>query len=297
VTATYSDNSPYYSTADSVRSVRRGPSQLAEWNTAGRPSAPKPGTAGLNTDTGCVDVWDDLTSAWNSICNYSAPGSTCPTCDPYAGNVVLLLHMDGADGGNTFTDEKGHTFTAGGNCQTKTAHKVFGTASCHASAAGDTLTTSASADFKLNGQWTMEFWFLPVGNNFYFMSAYDNSTAQQWYFHYLATGRMEFLFLGATITGTTCPVALNDGNWHHIAVTRTADNYIHMFIDGLYVTSVAGGATTTFTNNMAPHITDLSTVPSVPLNGYVDEVRITNGVARYQAPFVVPPCPFVLTAC
>ena len=29
--------------------------------------------------------------------------------DPYWSNVVLLMHMDGSNGGTTFTDQKGHS--------------------------------------------------------------------------------------------------------------------------------------------------------------------------------------------
>ena len=79
--------------------------------------------------------------------------------EPSLGYTVSLLHMDGADGSNTFTDEAGKLWTAAGDAQIHTAQSEFGGASASFDGIGDYLTTPDSDNFYLaNGNWTIDFW-------------------------------------------------------------------------------------------------------------------------------------------
>ncbi|MGE3298622.1 MAG: phage tail protein, partial [Porticoccaceae bacterium] len=69
--------------------------------------------------------------------------------DPYWNNVVALLHMDGTNGSTTFTDQKGHTFTATGNAQISTAQSKFGGASALFDGTGDLVSSADHADWAL----------------------------------------------------------------------------------------------------------------------------------------------------
>lgn len=69
-------------------------------------------------------------------------------------NVLLLLHMDGADGSTTFTDSSPttpHTVTAAGNAQIKTNQSKYGGSSGYFDGTGDWLTIPDNADFDLSG--------------------------------------------------------------------------------------------------------------------------------------------------
>src|SRR5690606_25450842 len=61
--------------------------------------------------------------------------------DPYWASVVLLLHMDGADGSTMFIDSSanGLTVTANGNAQIDTAQSKFGGAAALFDGNGDYL--------------------------------------------------------------------------------------------------------------------------------------------------------------
>jgi len=61
---------------------------------------------------------------------FSVTTSSAAT-DPNFSDVALLLHMDGSDGGSTFTDNSSfnHTVTANGSSNTSTDQVKFGTAS------------------------------------------------------------------------------------------------------------------------------------------------------------------------
>jgi len=69
----------------------------------------------------------------------------------------LLLHMDGADGSTTFTDEAGHTVTANGNAQIDTAQNVFGGASGLFDGSSGYLTVPDSEDWNFGtGDFTFD---------------------------------------------------------------------------------------------------------------------------------------------
>ncbi|MGE3429317.1 MAG: phage tail protein, partial [Hyphomicrobiaceae bacterium] len=69
--------------------------------------------------------------------------------DEYWNNVIALLHMDGTNGSTTFTDQKGHTFTATGNAQISTAQSKFGGASALFDGTGDLVSSADHADWAL----------------------------------------------------------------------------------------------------------------------------------------------------
>src|SRR3972149_9214360 len=69
------------------------------------------------------------------------------TIDSY---TKLLLHMDGANGSTTFTDEMGQAVTANGNAQISTAQSKFGGASGLFDGTGDYLSVPASADWDFD---------------------------------------------------------------------------------------------------------------------------------------------------
>jgi hypothetical protein len=96
----------------------------------------------------------------------SKPTAVAPT-DPNFADVVLLLHMDGANGGTSFPDNSNsaHTVTAVGNANTNTSVKKFGTASLQEDGNGDYLSIPDSSDFDIglpvgysNEPFTIEFW-------------------------------------------------------------------------------------------------------------------------------------------
>jgi hypothetical protein len=76
------------------------------------------------------------------------------------------------------------------------------------------------------------------------------------------------------------------GQWYHIAVSRDGSN-LRVYIDG-----VQQGSTVTESNNGSSTArVGVGVNPDgliQPLNGYIDDLRITKGVARYTANFTPP---------
>lgn len=213
----------------------------------------------------------------------------------------IHLHFDGADASTTCTDDNtggsAHTWTANGNAQLDTADKKFGTASALFDGTGDYFTTPDHADFTLgSGAWTLEAWFkvnAAGGTILYLCGQADSANT--------ATARSIDLqrTVGNLIRGSACvgstvytvtstsqyTNALNTG-WHHVMLVRTG-NILRLFIDG-----VQAGTDTAITGaiNNSPNAWSVGRngeITTTPWNGWLDEFRLSVGVARQMSAFIV----------
>lgn len=218
-------------------------------------------------------------------------GAATPT-DPFWSNVVALLHMDGANGSTTFTDEKGHTFTANGNAQLSTAQFKFGTASMLNDGNGDYLSTATSADFSMDaGDFTVEGW--------YYRTA---SLSNAFLADFRVAGGNSFVIWGSQGSNVNRLCYSDQGGGGFVAGTNQfpADTWAHWAVtrSGTTVRGFISGAlefSTTDSRTMAtPQGIYLgsSTAASQGVTGNLDEVRITKGVARYTGAFTPPTTAF-----
>ena len=86
---------------------------------------------------------------------YSYMNGSCLTLDPYAANVVTLLHFD-----NGLVDDTGKTWTAVNGTTTSTTQKYFGAGSLLTVAASNQyITVPGSTDFEFgSGNFTIDTW-------------------------------------------------------------------------------------------------------------------------------------------
>lgn len=221
-----------------------------------------------------------------------------PPTDPYFSNVVTLLHMDGADGSTVFTDVKGHAFTAVGNAQIDTAQSKFGGASGLFDGSGDYLTTPDSADWDFGtGDFTVEFFIrfnaLPSSNAHTFVGNYVSGTSG-WYVQFRNDSP------GARLTfGSSGDTPQNDftwspstATWYHVAVAR-ASGTVRAFVDGNQIGSGITNTEDISGSTGVLMVGGLNLGPIQYINAYLDELRITKGVARYTANFTPPTEPFL----
>jgi Concanavalin A-like lectin/glucanases superfamily len=217
--------------------------------------------------------------------------------DKHLSNVVLLVGFEGTDGSTSFVDESpsGHSLTAVGNAQVDTAQSMFGASSGLFDGNGDYISIPDSDEFTLGaGDFTIETHVrFNVVQTSMFISKYNNSvTPAEWFFGY--NGNLIFLaFFGnggsdfISVTGAVTPVA---STWYHAAVTRSG-NMFRMFWQGAQVGSLSSAVTLKNTTEGVRIGSRNHSSPSY-LNGRLDELRVTRGVARYSAPFVPPRGPF-----
>lgn len=211
--------------------------------------------------------------------NYGLPA----IYDPYWDAVVLGMHMDGADNGTTFTDVKGKTVTVNGNAQTKTATKKFGTASAYFDGTGDYLVVPNSADLNFGtGDFTIELWFNKSSTSnkgiFHMYSGIPNPSVDGVGVGYDGT---QFQIYAQNANNGTGAFTLIAGAWYHLALVRSSGS------TRLYVNGVQLGSAVSHAANISGNQLNIGLYydPTFTFDGYIDDLRITRGVARYTANF------------
>ena len=229
-----------------------------------------------------------------------------PATDPNFSDVVLLLHMDGSQGGTTFTDSSNsnHTVTAVGNANTETTIKKFGTASLEEDGNGDYLSFSDSADFDLGlnagygaEPFTVEFWVRLTNTsavNVFFgkgggIAGWNSSNGHQYnmftesstlYFQWWTSGTSP-----NTISASLSSLGWSANTWYHVAIAFDGTTTEVYFNGSRFGTSTA-----------AYNEPSSATVFRVGANaagysvyGYMDDFRITKGSSRYTGATITVP--------
>jgi YD repeat-containing protein len=217
--------------------------------------------------------------------------------DPNLASVSLLLHADGANGGTSFTDNSlsPKTITRGGSAITSATQSRFGGSSLYFDGVRDYISLPADPSFALkSSDFTIEMWIYKLGNNsntsrlwnpegdLYAdanlgidangkLVSYGSSTGTSWNAWAFATG-----------------IAIPDGVWKHVALVR-AGGTVTLYVDGMGTAlTTTLGTTSLFDGGYTHVVGGQGTGADRAFNGYVDDVRITKGVARYSANFTSP---------
>ena len=217
----------------------------------------------------------------------------------------LLLHFDGADASTTFRDDSPSpkTFTASGNAQIDTADSKFGGASGLFDGTGDYISSTDHADFALgSGDWTVDCWFkvnAAGGSELRLCGQTDLglSNADSSFYVRRSTGNVMVAGVSdgssfTDVTGTTeFTNAVNTG-WHHIAFVRTG-NTLKLFIDGTQEGGDVSFSGTVQESTGAFAVGARGGAATLSLwVGWVDEFRLSVGIARWTEDFTPPTNPY-----
>ena len=207
---------------------------------------------------------------------------------------VLLIHADGADGSTTFTDSspRGRTITVNGNAQVDTAQSKFGGASALFDGTGDFLTVADHPDFDFGaGDFTIDLWMRlnSTADTGIIVGKRIGGPPGPFVIYRSGTG----LYFYSSSDGVAWDISngqvfatgLTTGNWNHVAVTRQGNTF-RGFWNGALAFS--------FTNSSA--LVQVATPVAFgayyngaePEDGWLDEIRISKGVARWTAAFTPP---------
>lgn len=220
-----------------------------------------------------------------------------PAGDPYFDNVSLLLHMDGSNGSTTFIDSSSNalTLTANGNAQISTAQSRFGGASGYFDGSGASISTTTMTPFQFGvHDFTVECWVYVINIGSYqgiidtrSIASYSNFVFGIW--NVSGTLRLDHVNSnsGARLTATSTSVPL--ATWTHVAWARNGGT-ITCFVDGIKEAATIINYGNMNSNGGTAFIGQVID-PSF-FNGYINELRITNGVARYTTNFTPPTAPF-----
>lgn len=208
--------------------------------------------------------------------------------DPYWDDVTSLIHFDGANGGTTFTDQKPITWVRTAGAVTSTAQFKFGTASMSVSGGYVTADDALSASGFGTGDFTIEGWFYATSTatRGVFDSVLGSSAASIALGWDQGSTVWQIYFNGSVYSSSSTSITLNA--WRHFAMVRSGSDLV-VYINGVATISVTGAtANLSYTDmNYGAYFNG-----SFPWVGYIDECRITKGVARYTADFTPPSAPF-----
>ena len=243
---------------------------------------------------------------------------TDPTYDPSWANVGLLIHGEDPANGTVISDSRGlQTFTLY-NASASTADMKFGNSSVYFTGVSTTAVSQsainpAGVTFGLN-DFTIEAWvkleaLSAVGGGQFRGTILANKTAAisaslgniAWALYALGnstsnvTGIVFEAYNVAGATLSTQQMAVNSfslNTWHHVAISRSA-GVTRIFFNGTAPNSYSGTVLAN-TSALAPQTGTTLQLGGINYTGfvgnwkgYMDEIRVSNGVGRYNSNFTV----------
>ncbi len=214
---------------------------------------------------------------------------TSATGDIYFDKVSLLLPFDGTDGATSTTDisNSNHSLVFGGDAKISAGKSKYGGTSCYFDGKGDYLTVADSEDWNFGtGDFTIEFWIWRSGlkNSEGIIGAYP--TGWQSAAPLVAVHDNKILITeGKYNNRTKSTTPLIASTWYHIAFSRRSGT-MRLFIDGKLVKFGEDDHSYDFNDikigsyNVGPN--------NYYFSGYLDDIRLTKGAARYISNFTVP---------
>jgi len=214
---------------------------------------------------------------------------TPPTSAPTAISGTTFL-LNGRNGG--IIDQTGqNNIQVLGDAKISTAVKKYNSGSILFDGTGDRLATSPGPPNSLgSGDFTIEFWAysITLPSNARLLSQ-GTSTTGEYLFIVYSTGAADFCE-AATARLSFPTGSFVTATWQHIAIARSGTT-LKGYVNGSSVVT-----TTSTYNYSAVTNTYIGSNPSTgsqDFNGYIDELRITKGFARYTANFTAPSSAFL----
>lgn len=206
--------------------------------------------------------------------------------DPYWSYVTLLLT------GDTLSDSSSppKTIINTGLVTVNTSIKKYGTGSMAFSGSNYLTTPNSTSLLFGTGDFTIESWFnLNSISEYSTIAGVWNSTTGYGWILQVGPSETRLVTTSFVVNASSWSPSIN--TWYFLAVTRSSGS-VRIFINGVQI-----GSTSTNTANI---------VSSSPLNigiindgnifatfnGYLDDLRITKGIARYTANFTPPTAAF-----
>ena len=227
----------------------------------------------------------------NTVTYYDTDGTTVlatGVIDSLDGNFVNLTGR--CLGFETITDRVGKQVYPQGGAKLSATQKKFGVSSLVLDGTGDYLTVATQPDFAFGlDAWCIEAWIYNTNNPGANQILFDFRTAspQTVLTAYLTatTNTPVVVFNGSNILTSGDVIPLN--TWTHFAIAKSGTD-TKMFING-----TQSGATYTDNNTytQGPLTIGARFDGTLAFTGYIDDVRISKGAARYTGAFTAPTTP------
>jgi len=178
-----------------------------------------------------------------------------------------------------------------GNAQISTTQSKFGGSSMSFDGTGDYLRSPASPLFNFNtGDFTVEAWVY-TSSAVAYATVIDKSIGSGgttgWFLEWSSTRGIWFFYQGSSASAA---YTVATGQWYHLAVSKSGSS-LRLFVNGVQQGSTAT-VTADITSTYGVSVGASNGTPQYQLNGYIQDLRITKGYARYTANFTPPTAAF-----
>jgi hypothetical protein len=238
--------------------------------------------------------WDGAQGAFNGyISNLRATPSAVytaaftPPTSPVTPSANTTLLVNGMNAG-AYDATAINDMETVGSAQVSTVQSKFGGSSFYIPT-GCLFIPNSQPLVLGSGNWTVEFWAYTdaSGTKVYFDSLNAANTVLQMEIYSSGTS-ISWVTVGSGVPNITGTGALTANTWQHIAACKSGSS-TRLFVNG---TQVGSTYTDTATYDTARWEIGSRLSGSFPIVGYLDDLRITNGVARYTANFTAPTAAF-----
>jgi hypothetical protein len=207
--------------------------------------------------------------------------------DPDFADVSLLLPFNGANSSIVFTDVSNNavSVTVTGGAEISTTQSKYGGSSGFFNGTNARLELPASSLFNFPADFTVELWVYAQSQSTSFSTLLEIGSFSN---GILLRPGTDIYVNNVVVIGSG--FTLTTGTWHHLAVVRSGTT-VTIYKDG---TSIASSTITGTINSTSSSsfICDSTHSPGRFYHAYVDDLRITKGVARYTANFTPPTAAF-----
>jgi len=257
-----------------------------------------------------VGGYYDTTYVWNGyISNFRIVKGTAvytsaftPPTAPVTAitNTQLLLNYTN---GAIFDNAMMNDLETVGNAQISTSVKKYGTGSMSFVRSPSSYLVANNTTGLLSlgtGDWTVEAWVymntLPSGNGYsdsYWIVGGGPVSSDAGFDIAIGNTNLQVGLTSFASLNINTAHGMSQTTWYHVAVARSGVT-LYAFINGVQLTSASVSGVT-----VDPCLTGLAISAAEPtgatlgnFNGYIDDLRITKGYARYTAAFTPPTAAF-----
>jgi hypothetical protein len=191
-------------------------------------------------------------------------------------NTSLLLNMTNA---GIYDAAVQNNMITVGDAQASTTQSKWSPTSMKYDGTGDWLTAIDSTQLQLGtGDFTIEGWvYLSAVSVAYGILSKGTATTG-WSANVTVLNKLQFSYTASNLTGTT---SLATGTWYYFAIVRSgsATGNLKLYLNGS-LEATSGGAVTDNFNQTSTLYVGADRIGGSALNGYLQDIRITKGVAR-----------------
>jgi hypothetical protein len=206
-------------------------------------------------------------------------------------NTSLLLNFTNAGIFDAATINDGQTV---GNAQVSTTQAKWPPTGMYFDGTGDAIVLPRNAAYSFGGDFTIECWVYYSTSAIQALFDTRNTDSLSAYLLDInASDKLDFIY--GTSVRVTSATSIPKNQWAHVAVARSSGT-IRLFIDGVLDANTASTSAAinaaSFPSIGGGRSTVADSITGYYLNGYIQDLRITNGYARYTANFTPPTAAF-----